>query len=256
MIASLMMYARPELADAHANFWRHISARLIASGVKSPNDLSQSTEEFHVWTHPNLTLSQTCGMPYRLWLHDQVSLVGTPDYTLPDCPPGYYNSAIIVRADDPRADVTAYRDAIFAYNQTFSQSGYAAPWWHLKPHGFWFNSTFHSGAHLASARAVADGAADIAALDAVSWRQMQTYDPIAARLRVLNFTAPTPGLPLITARNNDPDIVFEAVSNAINDLSDLERTALGLTGLVRIPKERYLTVPNPPLDYATPTPST
>ena len=184
-------------------------------------------------------------MPYRIWLHNQVQLVGTPDYGLDDCPAGYYRSAIIVRANDTHTDISSYQDAVFAYNQTFSQSGYAAPFWHLKPHGFWFTNRLHVEQHLESARAVTTGLADIASIDAVTWRNIEKYEPFATELHVLEWTNPTPGLPLITARDNDADLIFSAISAAIDELDELSRTQLGIRGIVSISKEDYLKVRNP-----------
>lgn len=246
MIASLMMYQRAELSDAHGRLWALIRDGLRGSGIPAPDALSQEAEEFAVWQDPALVLSQTCGMPYRLWLHDQVTLVGTPDYGVGGCPPGYYRSAFVVRADDPRVNLPAFRTARFAYNQTFSQSGFAAPYWHLQAGGFFFADRVQTGGHLASAIAVAEGAADIAALDAVSWRNIEQFEAFAPQLRVLDWTAPTPGLPLITAAQNDADVVFEAVQNAIAALATEDAQALGLRGIIRIPKADYLAVPNPP----------
>ncbi|MCO4842012.1 MAG: PhnD/SsuA/transferrin family substrate-binding protein [Yoonia sp.] len=246
MIASLMMYQRPELVDAHKRFWVLIRKHLAALDVDSPKELSQEAEEFSVWNSPDLVLSQTCGMPYRTWLHDNVQLVGTPDYGLENCPAGYYRSAIVVRADDKRTDVALYRDAVFAYNQTFSQSGYAAPYWHLRPCGFWFQNRLQSNQHVGSARFVADGRADIAAIDAVTWRNVMKYEPFADQLRVLDWTAPTPGLPLITSARIDATKVYDAISTAVSQLDRGDQSALGIKGVVKIAKEKYLRVPNPP----------
>jgi ABC-type phosphate/phosphonate transport system substrate-binding protein len=245
MIASLMMYERPELADAHDRLWVLIRANLADVGVATPENLSQDAEEFAVWKHPELVLSQTCGMPYRLWLHDKVQLVGTPDYGLEGCPAGHYRSALVVRANDPRVGLADYRDAIFAYNQAFSQSGYAAPYQHMKSKGFWFGNRLHTNAHLQSAKAVAKGRADIASLDAVSWRLMQQYEPIAEKLRVLDWTDPTPGLPLITSLRQDPEVIFKAVLAATDAMLPVDSKALGLRGITAISKDAYLAVPNP-----------
>lgn len=245
MIASLMMYQRPELVAAHERYWQLIRKGLSDVGLKSPKELSQDAEEFFVWNHPDLVLSQTCGMPYRTWLHDKVALVGTPDFGVTGCPAGYYRSAIIVRKDDARADLSAFENATFAYNQTFSQSGYAAPYWHAKPSGFWFKTRVHTEQHLLSAKSVADGRADVASLDAVSWRNIQKYEPFADTLRVLEWTDPTPGLPLITALGNDTPAIYAAVEKAIAALSDDDKHGLGLRGLVLIPKEDYLAIQNP-----------
>ena len=245
MIASLMMYARPELDQAHEHFWALIRDELALRGKDSPETLDQDAPELDVWTDPHLVLSQTCGMPYRLWLHDKVTLVGTPDYGIDGCPPGYYRSPIIVRHDDPRQSLRDFSTAIFAFNAAHSQSGYAAAFAQTTKAGFWFDSVLETGAHSASAWAVAEGNADIAALDAMTWKLIQAYDDVAQKLRVLEWTEPTPGLPLITAASNDAPLVFDAVDRAISRLDTNIRGLLGLRGLVRIPKAAYLEVANP-----------
>jgi ABC-type phosphate/phosphonate transport system substrate-binding protein len=245
MIANLMMYLRPELAEAHNRFWILIRNHLSKEGIESPETLSQDADEFYVWKHPELVLSQTCGMPYRTWLHDKVQLVGTPDYGLRDCPAGYYRSAIVVRADDPRRELPAFRGATFAYNQTYSQSGYAAPYWHCQPLGFWFENRLQTQQHLLSAQAVATGRADVASIDAVTWRNIETYEPFASKLRVLDWTKPTPGLPLITSLRHDAGRILTALEGAIAELDADSRAQLGITGIVKIPKQDYLAVRNP-----------
>ena len=242
------MYARPELVDTHNRFWALIRHQLDARGVPSPAQLSQEADVQSVWNHPELVLSQTCGMPYRTWLHGNVKLVGTPDYGLDDCQPGYYRSPLVVRSNDTRNSLAEFADSVLAYNQTFSQSGYAAPYWHTKPHHMWFARKHVSGGHLKSALAVAEGDADIAALDAVTWRLIQQYENFSEQLRVLEWTAPTPGLPLITSLENDSDAIFDAVKAAINDLSATDQILLGIEGLVKISAEDYLAVMNPDLD--------
>lgn len=246
MIASLMMYARPELHDAHLRYWALIRAELAARGVPAPATLSNDADPFAVWTDPALVLSQTCGMPYRTRLHGHVTLIGTPDYGLEGCAPGHYNSPIVVRKDDPRGTLTDYKKAGFAYNDTHSQSGFVSIYNTVKPLGFWFSDRRLSGGHQASARMVAEGRADIAALDAVTWALIRRYDDFAADLRVLEWTAPTPGLPYIAARTADKGATFDAVSAAITGLDQADRDALMLRGFVAIPAETYLAVPNPP----------
>ena len=248
MIASLMMYARPELESAHQRYWALIREALAERGIESPATLSNAAEEFSVWRAPDLVVSQTCGMPYRLWLHGDVGLVGTPDYGLQDCPPGYYRSPVVVRLDDDRAGLEAFREAHFAYNVSHSQSGFASIYNTVAPRGFWFESRIETGGHYASAKAVAEGQADLAALDAVTWTLIQRYDDFARKLRVLEWTAPTPGLPYITGTHMNAAQVFDAISSAIDRLEAGDRAALMLQGLVRLPKDTYLAVPNPPAE--------
>ena len=248
MIASLMMYERPQLDQAHQSLWSLIHKELGNRGIAGPVELSRSGDESSVWTNPDLLLSQTCGMPYRTWLHDKVQLVGTPDYDLEGCSPGYYRSAWVVRRDEHKTMLTEFAQSIFAYNQPFSQSGYAAAYWHTYAKNFWFTRKYHSGAHSESAKAVADGRADIAALDAVSWRLIQQYDHVATQLRVLEWTDPTAGLPLITSLTQNRSLIRDAVVSALDILPDSDRSALGIKGLVTIASNDYLAVANPDLE--------
>ena len=246
MIASLMMYARPELEGPHRRYWTLIRQALADRGIAAPEALSDGAAPFSVWQSPDLVFSQTCGMPFRTRLQGTVQLVGTPDYGLEGCPPGYYRSAIVIRADDPRTELTDFRDARFAFNERLSQSGFAAPHALAQAHGFWFADRVQSHGHAMSARMVAEGGADIAALDAMTWRLIDRYDRCAADLRVLAWTPPTPGLPYITGPVQDAAAVADAVRSAIAALEPEDRNALCLRGLVAIPEADYLAVPNPP----------
>ena len=243
MIALLPMYDWLELADQHRNFWALIRDNLRESGIDAPQDLDSKIDYWDAWTSPQLVLGQTCGLPYRTKLHDRVNLVGTLDYQLADAPAGYYYSQLVVRAGDDR-NLNDFESSTLAFNGHDSQSGWAAPQNFAALHGFDFASTFHSGAHSESARAVADGQADIAAIDAVTWRLICAYMPnIAKNLRVLTHTTPTPGLPLITAL--DPKPIATAVRTAIQGLTAGDRQALGVFQLVDIPASAYLSVPIP-----------
>ena len=248
VIASLMMYERPELNDAHERLWSLVHRQLDHRGIASPDQLDQNAEEFSVWTNPDLVLSQTCGMPYRTCLHGKVQLVGTPDYDLEGCQPGYYRSALVVRYDEPKTRLVEFAQSIFAFNKPYSQSGYAAAYWHADAEKFWFRKKYYTGAHRQSALAVADGRADIAALDAVTWRFIQQYGDIAGQLRVLDWTVPTPGLPLITSLNHNRLLIRDAVSAALDKLSISDRSLLGIKGLVPIESEDYMAVANPELE--------
>ena len=245
MIASLPMYQRPQLVSAHNCYWSLIRHYLAETGQEAPASLSQDDQEEAAWLHPELVLSQTCGLPYCTRLRNSVNLVGTPDYAVDGCPSGYYCSVFVFRSDDTRNELQEFRDAVFAFNSEQSQSGFAAPLWHAKQLGFTFSNRLEAGQHLQSARAVAEGRADIAALDAVSWRLMLQHDAFTGKLRQLERTTPTPGLPYITGPGNDPEIVFQAVKKALADLPSEDRRALGIRDIVRIGEDAYLSVPEP-----------
>lgn len=245
MIASLAMYDWPQVRAEHDRLWSLIREALADEGVAAPEGLTRDASLWDVWFNPGLVLGQTCGMPYRTRLHGRVELVGTPDYALPDAPPGHYYSVFVTRAGEP-GEVADFIDRTLAFNGQDSQSGWAAPQNQMAKLGLRFTHTRHTGAHRDSARAVAEGKADIAAIDAVSWRLIDRYMPdLAGRLRVIAHTDPTPGLPLIAAKGRDSAPLARATAAAIATLAPGDRDALGLAGLAEIPAAAYLAVPTP-----------
>lgn len=246
MTAMLGMYDVPQLAAANDRFWSAIRAEL----GDGPEILDRSRDFWDIWRDPEMIFSQTCGMPFRTALHGLVRLVGTPDYGLPGCAPGYYNSVIIARADtsgDCMADFSGQR---FGYNDSVSQSGWAAPMTHALQQNAQFDRLVQTGGHLASAKAVEEGTADIAGIDALTWLLIKQYQPLAQHLREVERTEPTPGLPYITAWRRDPGPIRVAVETAIRSLSSEDREQLHLRGLVQIPEAAYLAIPTPPAPSA------
>lgn len=256
MIASLPMYDRPENAAAHDALWAGVRDALRARGVAAPEALDREIGLWEGWTHPGLVLGQTCGLPYRTRLHGKVRLVATFDYGLPGTPPGYYRSVFVARADDARDALDAFDGAVLAYNQRDSHSGWAAPQTTAQAFGIAFRTGPETGAHRASARAVAEGQAEITAIDAITWRGIERWEaPLAARLKVVDRSGAVPALPLITATPGqaliagpgaDPGTLFAALAEGFAALAPEHRATLGILGLVRIPAIDYLTVPTPP----------
>lgn len=240
MIAMLGMYDMPPLQTANDRFWALIRNHL----GYGPDHLTRDAEMWDIWLSPDLTFAQTCGMPYRTRLHGKVQLVGTPDYGLKGCPPGFYRSIFLARNDDPR-DLDALSAGTFAYNDHLSQSGWAAPLVHLDARGQRPTATVETGSHALSADAVAEGRADFAALDALTWELLKAHSDLAPTLREVDATNPTPALPYITASGQDAPGIAHAVRAAINDLSAADREMLHLRGLIKIPADDYLSVANP-----------
>jgi ABC-type phosphate/phosphonate transport system substrate-binding protein len=246
VIASLPMYDMPPVQAANDRLWQAIRDRLRAQGVDAPEALLRAGDLFGQWESPDLILSQTCGMPYRTRLHGKVTLVGTPDFGMPGVEAGYYRSVFIAHKDDARERVEQFEGAALAYNETISQSGWAAPLHHAGLLGLKLRPVLHTGGHRPSMEAIAAGQAEIAGLDAVTWDILQSYHPAAAAaVKVVGMTDPTPGLPYITRLGVDGAVVFEAIAQAIAGLSDADRRATRLKGIVAIPAEDYLSVPTP-----------
>lgn len=189
-----------------------------------PDELDLDT----LWRHPKLLFSQTCWGPMRrsspvrrtdLALH--VSVVGQQDYCgVEGGLEASYSSAIVMRAPrfgsggdvpapaDGRADLPVGRmtGRCFAVNDLKSMSGFIALGEDLRARGTGFAifpKSIVSGGHRASIRAVAEGRADVAAIDCRSWAMARHFEPGARRLRVAGWTARRLGLPYICARGLD-----------------------------------------------------
>lgn len=246
MIASLQMYDRPETAPATDRFWQLVRAELAHRGIEAPEALDRSPDFASTWGRNDLLLAQTCSLPFRMGLAGQARIVGTPDIGLDGCPRGHYCSVLIARDGDARERPVDFDGAVLAYNDPVSQSGWAAPMAESAKHGITFRGFRRTGSHDASAIAVADGLADIAAIDVHSWRLICRFCTSADRLRVVGRTESTPGLPLITAQGNLVEQLFASVKAAVGQIDPPDLELLPFRGLVRIPEERYRELPHPP----------
>jgi len=243
VIAHLGMYEMGHTRAATRALWSAIRAQL----GYGPEQLTEATDFWAVWRDPDLLLSQTCGYPFRAELRGQVQLVGTPDYGLPSCAAGEYYSVVIAQRDDTRAALAEFEGASFAYNEPLSQSGWAAPMAMFAEIANSFAALLQTGSHVGSLCAVAEGRAELAALDAVTWRLLQIELPdLSAQVRVIAHTDPSPGLPLITGLRTNASEIADAVRLAIAGLEPEVKDVLGLQDLVQIPAVRYLSVPTPP----------
>ncbi len=252
MIASLPMYDRPETRAPYDRLWTRIRDELRLMwkdlpdvGYPLPQTLTHDADPWDHWRARDLVLSQTCGLPYRSELHPKVILIGTPDYHLPGCRPGYYNSVLVMRAENACDDPCDWIDLILAMNDARSQSGWAAPQTFMDTLGLSFSKTILSGSHRNSARAVANQTADIAAIDAQTWRMIQRWDRWSDSLTEVARTAETPGLPLISAMPDGRNDLHYAVGHHFANLPAQDTALLDVRGFVTIPQSAYLNVPTP-----------
>lgn len=247
-VAALPMYDLPELQAANDALWRAIAEQLAADGVDDvPLRLTRTSDLEGLWTSPALLLAQTCGYPLVKTLGGRVQLVATPRYRAPGCEGPFRRSAVVVRAHEAAGSLADLRGARAAINDARSDSGMnllraaVAPLAAGQP---FFQGVAVTGAHLASAEAVAWGRADVAAIDAVTWAHLRRVRPdLAWRLRVLAWTERTPGLPLITAATTDAR-TLAALRRALAEVAaDPElanvRETLLLDGFTLLPRNYY-----------------
>lgn len=211
-IAVLPMYDAPRLRAANDALWRWLAAWLADHGVAGLSPaLERSLGHRASWEDPRLILGQACEYPLATRYGDYVRPVATPTYAAPGCSPGRYCSQIVVRADDPLDSLAGLPGRVCAINERDSNSGMNLLRATLAPIAggrCLFREVLVTGEHAASARAVADGHADVAAIDCVTYAHLGEAAPdLTGKLRVLARTASSPSLPFVTSRRTPPSVV-------------------------------------------------
>ncbi len=247
-LACLPMYDLPGLRAATDAWWRGLAGALAAAGVEDPPvALSRDRSIPELLHDPALLLGQTCGYPLTHDLAEVVKLVATPVYGCEGCEGPRYRSAFVVRADEPAESLEALRGRRVAINARTSQSGYnclrhavSA----LAGGAAFFSQVVETGAHGASLAAVRESLADLAATDCVTLALMRRTEPAAFEgLRVLDWSAPAPGLPYVTRADAAPELVERLQAGLAAAAADpalaAAREALCLEGFELLPLEAY-----------------
>ncbi len=221
------MYDFPHLETAHARFWGSLRDQLIEAGVKdTPQRLTRGLPPEQIWAHPSLLLGQACEYPLAKRFANRIRVVAHPLYKVPGCTGATYRSAILVRKYDPALALSDLKRRRCVINEPTSNSGMnllraaVAPLADGLP---FFSVILESGSHRNSIDMVARGAADVSAIDCVTWAHLQRLDPsVAAQLRILSWTDPTPSLPFITSATTS-DSVLQALRVALAALTAHEQ---------------------------------
>jgi ABC-type phosphate/phosphonate transport system substrate-binding protein len=245
-IASLPMYDWPEFSPFVDLLWEGVAARLSDAKVPAPPRLDRRTAFMEVWREPGLVLSQTCGYPYVKSLRGKVGLVGAPVYDVPGCSGATYRSFLIVRREDRVQSVAMLRGRRAVINGRDSQSGCSALRAMVAPFvggQSFFGSVSVSGSHRRSLLAVAEGGADVAAIDAVCWGLAERHEPAAfARLRVLADSPVAPSLPFITSVASGPTArmaLLDSLRGAIAGQARVIRRELMLVDVQAMEERTY-----------------
>lgn len=240
-VASLGMYDHPAQRWANAALWQAIGRELHARGVAAPAALDRRPVEA-VWRDPELLLAQACGLPLVADPELDLVVVAVPSYAVAGCAPGRHLSRIVVRRDDPAVRLADLQGRVAAVNAPHSNTG--ANLLRAAFGGDVFAGVRITGSHRASLAAVASGAADVAAIDAVTFAAVERYESDAtAGLRILADTRSVPALPFVTARRTSPAAraaLREALVAAAHDPAlAAARDALFLTDIVPASGHRY-----------------
>ncbi|RFB83899.1 phosphate ABC transporter substrate-binding protein [Rhizobium leguminosarum bv. trifolii] len=248
-LVSIAMYVTSKpLVDATAEFWSFLRRYLSQSGLTDlPETLDRTVAHDEAWLRPDLLLSQTCGYPFARRLRGKVRLVATPVYDYPGCDGPLMRSFIIVRKDSPLRSLEDLRGTTAAINSPDSNSGsnlFRAAIAPLAPEGRFFGRIIETGSHGGSIAAVAEGRADSAAIDCVTYENVRRFDPQHIKgIRIIAETPKGPGLPFITSGDASDDRVLllrNALSAAISEPSlAATRATLGLVDFAVLSETDY-----------------
>ncbi len=195
--------------------------------IIAPDPASLPPDEFdlHVlWRHPALLLGQTCWGPMEEGLQRHVPVVGQARYDGYEGGNGVrYSSALIMRRKEvfkppaaapadgrPILPLDLMRGRRLAYNEPASMSGMIALRRDLEGAGeslALFCEKIETGGHRASIIAVAEGRADVAAVDCRTWDLARRFEAATETLAVAGWTAQRTGLPFIAGAAVPSDVV-------------------------------------------------
>ncbi len=225
MIASLGMYDWPEVRAETDALWAGLAGHLRAQGFADvPEALNRDMPLHDQWHSSDLLFSQTCGYPLTHEFHGELEVLAAPVYGVDGCTGADYSSFIVVHKDGEFSAPIDLKGASAAYNSEDSLSGHLAlrsifaP---LAENGRFFGNVSHSGGHPYSMAMVADGDADVAAIDCVSFAIARRHRPQATdKLRVIATSPSAPALPYVTAAgraSTEVDRLRRALAGAFAD---------------------------------------
>jgi ABC-type phosphate/phosphonate transport system substrate-binding protein len=229
-LASLPMYDQTELVAATDAWWAGLARAMRREGVAGvPDRLARGRPYHEAWREPGLLLSQSCGYHVVGKYRRALRPVATPCYAAQGCAGPSYTSWVVVRETSPYQELAELRGTVAAINGRDSHSGMnalRAMVAALSRGGRFFARVLVSGGHRASARAVAERRADVAAIDCVSYALYLRCAPDSlAGLRILGRTASVPGLPYVTRAGAGDELVQRLRAAVLRAMADPDLTA-------------------------------
>jgi ABC-type phosphate/phosphonate transport system substrate-binding protein len=193
-----------ETQGATDALWAHLAGRLRRLGFPDvPGRLRRDTSYLDQWTSGRLLFSQACGYDVLLPFRGHLRMIATPVYRAPGCLGPWYSSVVVVREDSSVEHLADLRGARCVINSATSHSGMnalralVAP---LHRGGRFFASVRVSHSHELSLRMISSGAADVAAVDGVTYALLARHRPAAlTAARVLCCSSRIPAPPFVTS---------------------------------------------------------
>lgn len=196
---------------------------------------------------PGLFFGHTCGYPLMKYLKDQATPFCVPVFDVPGTNGKLYSSRFVVAANSAIEALDECRGKVAAMNAADSNSGmnvlrYAIA--KYNPSTAFFSRVVQTGSHLHSLEAVADGTADVAAIDCVSYQLIQDHWPeLIDQVRCIGFSVKTCGLPFVLPKSNirdaDLGLLVDNLNQALANTSETIRNRLHLLRFEPVVLEDY-----------------
>jgi ABC-type phosphate/phosphonate transport system substrate-binding protein len=215
------MYDLPEIREETDALWHNILGGLKKRGADPLVDFYRPTSDEEtdaLLRHPRLLFSQTCWGPISCGVAPELHILAQPDFS--DHAGGMgplYRSAIIATGRGPNLTppksgkaslpTKAMIGKRLAFNDRVSLSGYLSVTADMTAETgsrkAFYGKGVHSGSHRHSVQMVADGEADIAAIDCKTWSLVQRFDKSTKNVHVIGWTQARKGLPYVCSPTLD-----------------------------------------------------
>ncbi|WP_149538881.1 phosphate/phosphite/phosphonate ABC transporter substrate-binding protein [Siccirubricoccus phaeus] len=236
MRASLPMYNLPEMRPANAAFWQAMRLELARRGVTgTPEALEYDRAPVPARIEAETLFTQVCGWPLQTIYAGQARLLGMPCYDAPGCEGAGHAGVFIVHRDSRFQSVEELRGCHFVFNSRHSNSGMNLPRRVLaemaggRP---FFGNCVETHSQPGNIERVARGEAEASCVDCVTYAFFRRYRPlVAAEIRTLGFTVPSPSIPFVTSVAT-PAPVVAALEDALQALAKAPAWAAARAGLM------------------------
>lgn len=220
-IASLPWYDLPASHIALDRFWDALRVQLHAQGVDGlPTSLTRTMPTEQQWRYPELLLSQCCGLDLFVSRLPRVAILARPVFADLDCDPGNYFSHI-VRAKG--ATWSSRRPRRIVVNSRSSRSGHTALLAWLLKREWSARPVLVSGSHARSLDWLRAGRADLAAIDAHSWKYLDI-----SGVEIVGRSTEAPAPPFICSPHMPADAVLRGLRQAVAK----HGAGIGMTGII------------------------
>lgn len=234
--ASLPMYNLPEMRAENAAFWLAIRTEAERLGVTSlPAALDFARKPVPERIEADTVFTQVCGWPLQTIYAGQATVLGVPAYGVAHCAGPTHAGVFVVRREAAFRDVADLRGCNFVFNSVHSNSGMNLPRRviaELAGGEPFFGSIAETHSQPGNLERVARDEADATCVDCVTYAFFARHRrALAAQLRVLAVTHPTPAIPFVTSAATDA-VTRAALAQALRQVATSPEWAAARAGLM------------------------